>query len=379
MIYLDNNATTALDPRVAEAMKPYWLGPAGNASSRHAGGRMARRAIDTASRQIAAALECEPDEVIFTSTATEANNLAILGSVLSSDAVVALSRSEHPSCVQPALELEKRGLRLCWLPLASDGRIHVADQFAAGQPELAIVQLANGETGCIQDIPALRERLRIECPIHCDAVQAIGKCEVSFRRLGVTTLSISGHKIHGPAGIAALVVRRGHRLRPLLHGGSQQRGFRPGTEPVALIAGLGKAVDLAVGEMPQAVMHMRALRDRLESKLLRELPDAIRNGPVDEWRLPHCSNISFIHIAVEPLLIALDLAGVQCSAGTACSSGSLEPSPILRAMGLEGARLESAVRFSVAKGMSINEIDEAASVIVRIVRTQSKQMRPQSL
>lgn len=364
MIYLDNNATTALDPAVFEAMRPYWTGPAGNPSSRHAAGRQARRGIDLARRQIADAINCGIDEIVFTASATEANNLAILGAIGELGARVLANAGEHPSCIEPVAMLSRRGWIVDSLKLDATGRLQLPIDLKTLSPRLAVVQLANGETGCVQDIVAIAVALPKTCGIHCDAVQALGKIAVDFRSLGVSTMSLSGHKIHGPAGVAALIVRGDCRLKPILYGGHQQRGFRPGTEPVALIVGLGEAIRLATSNLETNAAHMRTMRDRLESTLVDRLEGVVRNGPDDGHRLPNCTNLSFPGIRAEPLLIAMDLAGVFASAGAACSSGSLEPSAVLTAMGISGGRLHSAIRFSVSRWTTAQEIDEAVDIII---------------
>lgn len=368
IIYLDNNATTPLDPAVREAMLPYLGGMAGNASSRHSAGRWARKAIDKARRDIADCLDADPEEIFFTSGATEANNWAILSNGPKSTGRVLVSPADHPSAIEPARILAKS---FAWsfdeLTLDADGR--VTNFRAQFQPDarLAIIQLANSETGCIQEVGRLVAECGTNCRFHCDAVQAVGKIPVRFHQLGVASLAISGHKLHGPTGVGALIVRKGFPCPPRLFGGHQEGGFRPGTEPIAAIVGLATAVRITVDGLPTNAARLADLRDRLENRLLAEIPDVICNSP-GENRLPNVSNLSFLGVKAETLLIALDLAGVCCSAGTACASGSLEPSPVLRAMGVSKERLDSAIRFSVGRFNTTAEIDDAAERISRCVK-----------
>jgi cysteine desulfurase len=365
-VYLDNNATTALDPEVFEAMAPYLQSFAGNPSSQHARGRSARRAVDQARRQIADSLDVDPREIIFTSGATEANNLAILSIDAPAGSAVLVNPAEHPSSLEPARSLERRGYSIETLSLDSQGRIADVADCLSPTARLAVIQLANSETGCVQAIDEIFRILPDGCRLHCDAAQAVGKIPVSFHRLGADSLTISGHKIHGPPGIGALLVRHGVRLTPLFTGGRQQQGYRPGTEPVALIAGLAKAIAIATARLDQQAAYVRSLRDRFEASILSRIDGVVCNGAGGP-RLPNTSNLSFLGADVEALLIALDLAGVYCSAGTACASGSLEPSPTLLAMGLSHERVHSAVRFSLSRFSTAEEVDQAVAQITRAV------------
>jgi cysteine desulfurase len=379
-LYLDNNATTALDAEVLEAMLPYMTSLAGNPSSRHAMGRHARRAVDLAVRQIADALHCDPTEVLFVSGATEANNLAILGAPLKPGDQVLVHAAEHPSALAPARKLAERGVEVVELPVDESGILREFSSRISERTKLIVVQSANSETGVVQAIDDWSRGLAPSCRLHVDAVQAVGRIPLDFQQLHATTLALSGHKIHGPPGVGALIVRKGYMLRPLLHGGEQQQAMRPGTEPVALIVGLGKAVELAAARQAENYRRLAALRDRLEGEILRRIPDVVRNGSA-ESRLPNTTNLSFVGANAERLLIALDLAGLCCSAGTACASGSLEPSPVLLTMGLPEPRVDSAVRLSLSRCSSDADIDQAVAILERtvaFVRTQGASSKPLS-
>jgi cysteine desulfurase len=367
MLYLDNNSTTPLLPEVLEAMLPHLTGPTGNPASAHTAGRQARRALEDAREEVASLLGAWPDEVVFTSGATESNNLALFG--LSGDPPGQLISSalEHPSVSEPLRQLEKAGFLLTLLPLDRIGRIAPETLRATltEQTRVVAVQLANHEVGTLQDIPTLAATLPPQAFFHCDAVQAVGKVPVDFHKLGVTTLAFTAHKLHGPRGIGGLLVRRCTPLHPLLFGGHQQRGLRPGTEPVALVVGLATALRWASEQLTARWHHVLTLRQRLLGHL-RELAPSL-NGPA-EGGIPHTVNLSFPGLKGDLLLMALDLAGVACSTGSACSSGSLLPSPVLQAMGVEHANLTSALRFSLSPLLTGADIDESARRILAVVQ-----------
>lgn len=364
-IYLDNNATTPMDPRVADAMQPFLAHFVGNASSSHTIGREARRAIESARCQLAEGLDAERATIVFTSGATEANNLAIYSAAGPTGAHILASPTEHPSCIEPLRQLASRGYQVEWLRVDSDGIVEHIHQHFRRETQLVVVQLANSETGVIQAIAQLASDRPKGCWFHCDAVQAIGKIPVSFAELGVDSMTVSGHKLHGPAGIGALILRDSG-VRPLLLGGHQQKGLRPGTEPIANIVGLGQAVALACNCLAEVGPRLRELRDKIETGVQERMKGALRNGSAT-LRLPNTTNISFPGTSAEALVMALDLAGVCCSAGTACASGSLEPSYVLAAMGIVGDRLASAVRFCVARQNTSEEIDDAIERIAQVV------------
>jgi cysteine desulfurase len=368
LIYLDNNATTPTLPAVWEAMRPYLADVYGNPASAHRAGRRARQALEDARERVAALLGAHPDEVIFTSGGTEANNLALFGLAGDSPGHVVASPIEHPSVAEPLRRLEEVGFRVDYLPVSSIGIVRPEALTDLLRPEtrLVTVMLANNETGAVQPIADLASA----CPtsaFHCDAVQAVGRIPVRFNELGVTSLSLSAHKFHGPRGIGALLLRRGAKLRPLLFGGHQQQGRRPGTEPVALAVGLATALDLAEREGETRRRRVMALRRRLLDTLRREAAPMVLNGP-EEGGIPHTLNLSFPGCRADALLMSLDLAGVACSTGSACSSGSLLPSPVLKAIGVPDDVLYSATRFSLSALLTEEEVDEAARRIVAAVR-----------
>jgi cysteine desulfurase len=367
-IYLDNNATTPMLPAVWEAMRPYLCEVYGNPASAHRAGRRARQALEDGRERVAALLGAQPDEVIFTSGATEANNLAVFGLAGDPPGHVVASPIEHPSVAEPLRRLEEIGFRVEYLPVDGAGIVRAAALADLLRPEtrLVTVMLANNETGAIQPIhDCLGQRPTVA--FHCDAVQAVGRVPVHFGELGVTSLSLSAHKFHGPRGVGALLLRRGARLRPLLFGGHQQGGRRPGTEAVALAVGLAAALELAEREGAARRERVLVLRRRLLGVLRREATPVVLNGP-EEGGIPHTLNLSFPGCRADVLLMSLDLAGVACSTGSACSSGSLLPSPVLKAMGVPDEVLHSAMRFSLSALLSEAEIDEAARRITAAVR-----------
>jgi cysteine desulfurase len=365
-IYLDNNASTPLLPAAREAMLAHLDAAPGNPASAHAAGRRARRAIEDAREQFAALLGAQPDEVVFTSGATESNNLALFGLAGPPGHLIA-SPIEHPSVSEPLAALAEQGHALDRLPVGPTGVVEAAALPPLLRPEtrLVAVMLANHETGAIQPVAALAQALPPGVAFHCDATQAVGKIAVDFRALGVTTLSCSAHKFHGPKGVGALLVRRGARLRPLARGGHQQQGRRPGTEPVALVVGMAAALEAACRERDERLARVRALRERLLAALTAGAGPIVVNG--DPGGLPHALNVSFPGLRSDALLMALDLAGVCCSTGSACSSGSLLPSPVLQAMGVSGEALRSAMRFSLSPLLSEAEVEEAARRICKTV------------
>jgi cysteine desulfurase len=367
-IYLDNNATTPLLPAVAEAMRPYLTEVYGNPASSHAAGRRARRALEDARERTAALLGAHPDEVVFTSGATEANNLALFGLCGDPPGRLLAGPIEHPSVLEPLRHLAECGFTLDLLPVAGRGVVPVDALPDALRPDtrLAAVMLANHETGAIQPVRELAACLPGEVLFHCDAVQAAGKMPVDFHALGVASLSISAHKFHGPKGVGALLVRRGVRLRPRAWGGHQQQGRRPGTEPVALAVGLACALEIAVQEMDRRRVIVCGLRARFLDHLRTHAAPVVLNSPEDG--LPHTLNVSFPPLKADLLLMSFDLAGVACSTGSACSSGSLLPSPVLQAMGVPDEVLRSAMRFSLSPLLTEAEVEAAAGRIAGVVR-----------
>jgi cysteine desulfurase len=372
-IYLDHNATTPLLPAVLDAMAPYFTAVAGNPASSHAFGRRARQALEAARERTAHLLDAAADEVIFTSGATEANNLAVFGLAGAAPGHLLASPLEHPCVTEPLRRLAESGFTLDLLPVDEEG--HVRAEVLAGlvraDTRLVSVMLANHETGALQPVAAVVAAAAGTAAVHCDAAAAAGKVPVRFHELGVTALTVSAHKFHGPKGVGALLLRRGTKLRPLLLGGHQQQGRRPGTEAVALAVGLAAALELAVNDLERRRAAVLELRRRFLERLRAEAAPVVLNGPEDGG-VPHTLNLSFPGCRADLLLMNLDLAGVACSTGSACSSGSLLPSPVLRAMGVSEERLHSALRFSMSALLSAAEIDEAARRVVEVVRRLRK-------
>jgi cysteine desulfurase len=381
-IYLDHNATSPLDPEVLEAMRPYFLAP-GNAESRHMFGRSARRGWEFAKETVAQILGADPNEVIFTSGGTEANNLAIFGlaGAESSPGHVVSSAIEHPAVAGPVARLEAAGFAVDQIPIDGQGLADVSRIAGHFQSEtrFATLMLANNETGAIQPTGALAAAAATRgIPVHTDAVQAVGRLPVHFHELGVTTLAASAHKFHGPVGIGLLLVRNGVRLGSRLFGGGQQQGRRPGTVAVPLAVGLAAALrnwhDQAVARTARWI----ALRDQFEAGLLDALGSehVIRNGPVqNELRLPQTVNLGFPGIDGDALLIQLDLAGIAASVGSACASGSARPSPTLMAMHIPDDRLRSSVRFSFGVTSTKTEIDTAIERITAVVKNMARAVK----
>jgi cysteine desulfurase len=359
-INLDHAATTPVLPEVWDAMRRV---PDGNPASVHAAGRAARRALEDARERVAELLGAEPGEVIFTSGATEANNLAIFGLAGDPPGHIIAGPTEHPCVVEPINQLATRGFEVEYLPVGRDGIVNLDALPKSLRPETRLVtlQLVNHETGVVSKLGTQHSSLSTR--FHTDAAQAVGKFPIHFRRLGVTALTVSAHKFGGPPGVGALLLRRGSNLRSLFYGGHQQQGRRPGTEPVALAVGLATALDIAVRNLDENTAHLRRLRQRLLSRLRSDVEPVVVHGD----GVPHVLNVSFPGCLAEGVLMALDLAGVSCSAGSACSSGSLLPSPVLRAMGLPEAELRSAVRFSFGPPTTEAEVDDAAGRIVSVV------------
>lgn len=383
-IYLDFNASTPLLPEAWDAMRPFMLEAFGNPSSAHHAGRKARQALEDARERIAARLDAAPDEVIFTSGATEANNLALYGLAQQSPhAHLLASRLEHPCVVEPLRQLEARGCALEWLPISPRGVLLPETVNARRRPVPAILclMLANHETGAIQPVNEIAAHVPPGVRIHCDAAQAVGKIPVRFHELGVTTLTASAHKFGGPKGIGILLTRRGTALAALMHGGHQQQGRRPGTEPVALAIGMATALEWAERNRQTNHAALAALRGQLWNRLNEKALPIVLNGPELDApdALPTTLNVSFPGCRADLLLLALDLAGVACSTGSACSSGSLLPSPVLAAMGLAEELVGSAIRFSLGGNLTPAILDDAAERIIQAVvrmRVSSRLNRP---
>lgn len=369
LINLDHNATTSVRPEVIDEVARGMRDVPGNPGSRHAAGRTARRMLEQARERIAARLGATPDEVIFTSGGTESINTALHGLASKSRPLIAATAGEHPATEQTLRHLEASGQKRSVLPISSLGRLDEAaiDLLPWDEIGLATVLLAHNETGVVQDVRRLAahcERHRI--PWHVDAVQAVGKWPVNFRELGATALSLAAHKFQGPRGIGALLLKKDVRLVPLLQGGHQERGFRPGTEPVALAVGMALALELREAEREDWQRRIGALRDRLERGILEQCaPAQVLGDPVH--RLPNTLNMAFPGCLGEALLVALDLEGVCCSTGSACASGSAEPAPVHLAMGLSPEVSRSSLRFSLGSENTEAEIVDAINRIAQVV------------
>lgn len=372
-IYLDHNATTPLLPEVAAAMAECAAAGYGNPASQHAAGRRARQVIEDVREAMGRMLGAEVDthrgdRILFTSGATEANNLALRGLNVPASGPLYVSAIEHPSVAGVAAELARRGEAVVTLPVSRDGVLDLAASERLIQPggRLVAVMFGNNDTGIVQPIAELAALCRARnVPLFTDAVQAVGKVDVAFRGLGVAALSASAHKFHGPPGMGVLLVRPEVPLEPLLLGGFQQGGLRPGTESVALAVGMCRALECWHGEREARRQRMTELRDRLEAGLQQIWPEIIIHGQ-HVARLPHTTCASFVGLERQALMLALDLAGVACSTGSACASGSSEPSPALVAAGCEEPLLESALRFSLGGTTTAAEIDLALGKIAQV-------------
>ncbi len=372
-IYLDHNATTALDPAVRDEMMPWLGGTPGNPSSIHSFGQEARRAIDKARAQAARLIGAKPEELIFTSGGTEANNLAILGAVAasgkSSPRLVTTS-IEHQAVVSPCRQVERTGGTVAWMPVDKNGlfRLEEAISLLTSDTLLLSVMLANNDIGTIQPVGELSDSARgLGILLHTDAVQAVGKIDVDVNRLGVDLLSFSGHKLYGPQGIGVLYVRKGTRLSPLTFGGHQERELRPGTESIAGIVGLGRACELARKRLAADAARMEALRSSFEAAILDRVAGTTING-LGALRLANTSNLSFEGLDGEALVINLDLMGLAASTGAACSSAQNEPSHVLTAMGRSLAEARSSVRFSFGRDNSDEDLAVAIDLVAQAVQ-----------
>jgi cysteine desulfurase len=368
-VYLDNNATTPVLPEVFEAMRPYFSERFGNASSIHHHGHETRAAVEGARDAVAALLGCRASEIVFTSGGTESDNLAIAGLTAPGDHAIT-SSVEHHAVLHAVKHLEKIGCEITCLPVDGRGLVDPDDVRRALRPntKLISIMMANNETGVLQPFEEIgRVAAEADVFFHTDAVQAAAKIPIDVECIGCDALSISGHKIHAPQGIGALYVRKGTRLQPLFHGGRHERSRRPGTENVPGIVGLGKAADLAVQGFERSDDHkLAALRDRLQQGILSQIDEAGVNG-VGAVRTPNTTNIYFDHIDGEPLVIALDLKGLAVSSGAACSSGAMEPSHVLTAMGLRPDRARASVRFSLGKQTTAEDVDFALALVPETV------------
>jgi cysteine desulfurase len=371
-VYLDHNATTPVAPEVLAAMLPYFSKEYGNASSIHTFGQRARGAVEESRESVAELLGARPTEIMFSSGGTESNNHAIFGVVGAapgSHKHVITSAVEHSAVLDPCKALEQQGVAVTVLPVDRDGIVNPEDVRRAIRPEtvLITIMLANNELGTIEPIEEIAKIAAEKgVTLHTDAVQAAGKMPVDVKKLGAHLLSISAHKLYGPKGVGALYVRKGTRLQPLLYGGHSERDRRPGTEDVAGIAGLGKAADLALTRMQEEGQRLAALRDRLEKGLLERISFASVNGS-GAPRTPNTTNLTIPFIEGESMVIALDLKGIACSTGAACSSGTVEPSHVLTAIGLPPEDARATLRLSLGHQTTGEEINFALETIPAVV------------
>jgi cysteine desulfurase len=374
-VYFDHNATTPVAAEVLAAMLPYFSDNYGNASSIHAYGQSAREAVERARSSVAALLGAQAAEIMFSSGGTESNNQAIFGVLAGAVGPrkhVITSAIEHDAVLDPCEELEKRGVAVTFLPVDRDGMVNPEDVRRAIRPETALItlMLANNELGTIEPLIENGEIGKIAAEhgivFHTDAVQAAGKIPIDVNRLGVHLLSISAHKFYGPKGVGALYIRKGTHLQPLLHGGHSERDRRPGTEDVAAIVGLGKAAELAMAHMREETARISALRDRLENGLLERVSQSWVNG-ARAPRTPNTTNMTFPFVEGEAMVIALDLKGLACSTGAACSSGAIEPSHVLTAIGLPAEDARATLRLSLGQQTTDAEIDFALETIPPVI------------
>ncbi len=372
-IYLDNAATTAVSPEVLETMLPYFTEIYGNPSSIHSTGRDARRAVDAARRQVAQAIGAQPTEIYFTAGGSESDNWAIKGTAFAKRAKgnhIITTAIEHHAVLHTCQWLEKQGFQVTYLPVDGEGRVDPAAVEAAitDQTILITIMAANNEIGTLEPIAEIGEIAhRHGITFHTDAVQAVGAVPIDVNAWQVDMLSMSGHKFHGPKGIGALYIRKGVRPDVFMHGGAQERGQRAGTENLAAIVGMGKAIELATQNLAENTQRLTRLRDKLIDGILAEIPDVRLNGSRTQ-RLPNNVNVSVRYIEGEALLLRLDLAGIAGSSGSACTSGSLDPSHVLLAIGLPHEIAHGSLRLSLGTDTTEEEIDEVLRVLPGIVK-----------
>jgi cysteine desulfurase len=370
-IYFDNNATTAVAPEVLEEMLPYLTEFYGNPSSMHTFGGQLHRKIEEARGKVAQLIGAEPEEVVFTSCGTESDNTAVMSAAESfpQKRHIITTRVEHPAILNFCKHLARKGFRVSFLPVNNSGQLNVDDLSRAIDDDTSVVSVmyANNETGNIYPVRKIAEILKERRIVfHTDAVQAVGKIPIDLKSLPVDMLSLSGHKLHAPKGVGALYVRKGTRFSPYIIGGHQEKGRRAGTENLASIIGLGKACELAMKNMDEEVMYLKKLRDRLESTLIKTCPDVRVNGDAGS-RLPNTTNVSFEYVEGEAILLRLNEYGVCASSGSACTSGSLEPSHVLRAMGVPFTAIHGSIRFSLSRYNTEAEIDETVKIMPGII------------
>jgi cysteine desulfurase len=370
-VYLDNNATTAIDPEVLDTMQPFFTEKYGNPSSIHRFGGHVKRYVENAREQVASLIGASPDEIFFTSCGSESDNMALKGfaEIHGSKTTLITSAVEHAAILSTAKYLKGTGVSVVELGVNAEGMIDtsVFESLSVTPDTLVSLMWANNETGVIFPIAKIADEVKARGGyMHTDAVQAVGKVPVDVRKDMVDILALSGHKLHAPKGIGAIYIRKGTKLAPLLHGGHQEHGVRAGTENVPYIVGLGKACELAAKHINEENTAVRKLRDKLEHALMAKCTGAKLNGNV-EARLPNTTNISFEFIEGEAILLHLDESGIAASSGSACTTGSLEPSHVLRAMGIPYTFAHSSTRFSLSRFTTETEIDKVIEVMPGIV------------
>jgi cysteine desulfurase len=378
VIYVDNNATTKVAPEVFEAMLPYLKEDYGNPSSMHTFGGKVDRNIKEARASVSSLLGAAPEEIVFTSSGTESDNTAIWAAIQSNPDKkhIIMSRVEHPAVKNLFEYLSKNGYRVTFIPVDSKGRLDMDYLYENLTDNTAIVTImwANNESGVIFPIEKISQIVKERGAVfHTDAVQAVGKIPIDLNKIDVDMLSLSGHKLHGPKGIGALYIRKGTKFSPFLIGGHQESGRRGGTENVASIVGLGKASELAAAYMEEENTRVKQLRNKLESEILKQIPNTIINGD-RENRLPNTTNVSFEYVEGESILLMMDELGICASSGSACTSGSLEPSHVLRAMGVPFTAAHGSIRFSLSIYNTEEEIDfiiEKLPPIIKRLREMS--------
>jgi cysteine desulfurase len=380
-VYLDNNATTRMREEVLEAMLPYCRDVYGNASSVHRFGRAARVAIDRAREEVASLLgAAAPEEVIFTSGGTESDNLAIKGvahALRHRGSHIITTAIEHSAVLNACRALEKDGAKVTYLPVGPGGLVAAGAAAAAITDKTALVSVmfANNEVGTIEPVADIAKACKAKgVYFHTDAVQAAGKAIFGVDTIGADLLSMSAHKIYGPKGVGALYIRKGTKIDPIMHGGHHEMGRRAGTENVAGIVGLGKAAELAKKEAAEEIEKLRDLRDYFYKELISKIPDVRLNGD-PQMRLPNTLNVGFRYLEGESIILSLDLEGIAASTGSACTSGTLEPSHVLMAMGLEPADAQGSIRFSLGRDNTKEDIDYVLSVLPPIIR-RLREMSP---
>ena len=372
-IYMDNAATTAVSPEVLQAMLPYFTDIYGNPSSIHSTGRDARRAVDAARKQVAAAIGAQPTEIYFTAGGSESDNWAIKGTAFAKRAKgnhIITSQIEHHAVLHTCAWLEKQGFEVTYLPVDEFGRVRVEDVEKAITDKTILISImaANNEIGTLQPITEIGKLTKSRGILfHTDAVQAMGAIPIDVNAMNIDMLSMSGHKFHGPKGIGVLYVRKGVHPDIFMHGGAQERGQRAGTENLAGIVGIGKAIELATQNLEANAARMSRLRDKLIDGILAEIPEVRLNGHRTE-RLPNNVNVSIRYIEGEAMLLRLDLAGIAGSSGSACTSGSLDPSHVLLAIGLPHEIAHGSLRLSLGTDTTEEQVDEVLRVLPGIVK-----------